>query len=130
VRLAALAVALFTIAVGVGGLISPETGTDIRRLYFATPSWLYAAAALRIAMGIVVILSATSSRAPKVMRVLGAIMCLQGLSATLLGPDHARAVLEWETNQGAAVLRLGAAVALACGVFMVFATTRLPPRVL
>jgi hypothetical protein len=122
-RIAALLVAVFTIVVGVGGLISPESGTAIRRLYFATPARLYAAAALRIGMGIVVILSATRSRAPKMLRVLGAIMCMQGLSATLLGPDHARAVLEWETSQGPAVLRVGAAVALAAGSFMVFAVT-------
>ena len=122
-KAAALFVALFTIAVGIGGLISPERGTEIRRLYFATPAGLYTAAALRIAMGLVVILSAAASRAPKTLRAIGAVMCLQGLSATLLGPDHAGALLEWETRQGPAILRVGAAVALAAGVFLVFAIT-------
>ena len=122
-RIAALLVALFTIVIGIGGLISPESGTDIRRLYFATPARLYAAAAVRVAMGLVVILSATASRAPKTLRALGAIMCMQGLSATLLGPEHARTVLEWEATQGPALLRVGAAVALAAGVFLAFALT-------
>jgi len=122
-RIAALLVALFTIVIGIGGLISPESGTDIRRLYFATPVRLYAAAAVRVAMGLVVILSATASRAPKTLRALGAIMCMQGLSATLLGPEHARTVLEWEAAQGPALLRVGAAVALAAGVFLAFALT-------
>jgi hypothetical protein len=122
-RIAALLVALFTIVVGIGGLISPESGTEIRRLYFATPVRLYTAAAVRVAMGLVVILSAPASRAPKTLRALGAIMCLQGLSATLLGPEHARTVLEWETRQGPALLRVGAAVALAAGAFMAFAVT-------
>src|SRR5687768_728672 len=49
-RMAALFVALFTIVVGIGGLISPESGTDIRRLYFATPVRLYTAGAIRVAM--------------------------------------------------------------------------------
>jgi hypothetical protein len=122
-RIAALLVALFTIVIGMGGLISPESGTEIRRLYFATPVRLYTAAAVRVAMGLVVILSAPASRAPKTLRALGAIMCLQGLSATLLGPEHARTVLEWETRQGPALLRVGAAVALAAGGFMAFAVT-------
>jgi len=50
-------------------------------------------------------------------------MCLQALTATVLGADHARAVMEWETRQGTAVLRVGAAVALAAGSFMVFAVS-------
>ena len=62
-RLAALLVALFTIVVGIGGLVSPESGTEIRRLYFATPLRLYMAGAIRVAMGLVVILSAAGSRA-------------------------------------------------------------------
>ena len=50
-------------------------------------------------------------------------MCMQGLSATLLGPERARTVLEFEARQGPALLRAGAAVALAAGGFMVFALT-------
>jgi hypothetical protein len=74
-------------------------------------------------MGLVVILAAATSRAPKTLRALGAIMCMQGLAATLMGPDHARAILEWEAMQGAAILRVGAAVALAVGVFLILALT-------
>ena len=120
-KIPALLVALFTIGVGVGGLIWPERGTELRRLYLATPVRLYTAGAIRVAMGLVVILSATASRAPKTLRALGAAMCVQGLSATVMGPDHARAVMEWETMQGAALLRVGAAVALAAGGFLAFA---------
>ena len=74
-------------------------------------------------MGLVLILCAPASRAPKTLRVLGALMCMQALAATLLGPDRARVVLEWETMQGTALLRVGAAVALAVGYFLVFAVS-------
>jgi hypothetical protein len=123
VRSAAILVALFIIVVGIGGLVSPDSVTTVRRLYFATPLGLYAASAARVAMGLVVILSAPTSRAPKTLRALGAVMCMQGLAATLFGPDRARAILEWETMQGTAVLRVGAAVALATGGFVAFAVT-------
>jgi len=123
VRQAALPVALFTVIISIGGLISPETGTEIRRMYFASPGRLYPAAALRVVMGLVVFLSASNSRSPRILRALGAVMSMQGVSATLLGPDHARAILEWEATQGTTLLRVGAAVALAAGVFMVFALT-------
>jgi hypothetical protein len=123
VRSAALLVALFTIAVGIMGLVSPDSVTMVRRLYFATPVGLYSAAVVRVGMGLVLILSAPASRAPKTLRVLGAVVCMQGLSAALLGPDRARAILEWEAMQGTALLRVGAAVALAIGGFVAFAVT-------
>ena len=122
-KIAALLVALFTIVVGVGGLVSPESGTAIRRLYFATPARLYTAGAVRVAMGLIVILAAANSRAPRALLALGTVMCLQGLAATVMGPDHARAILEWESMQVTALLRVGAAVALAAGVFMALAVT-------
>ena len=71
-------------------------------------------------MGLVVILFAQHSRAPKTLRALGAVMCMQALSATFLGPDRARAILEWETTH-TALLRAGAVVAVAAGGFLVFA---------
>src|ERR1043165_1305109 len=109
-RIAALLVALFTIAVGVVGIVSPDYGMTLRRSYYATPGRFYAAGAVRIAMGLVVILAASSSRWPRTLRALGAVVCLQGLSGTLLGLDHARAIMEWEAMQRTALLRAGAAV--------------------
>jgi len=127
-KTAALLVALFSIVVGIVGIVSPEYGTMVRRQYFASPVTLYSAAALRMVMGLVVMLAARASRAPKIMRALGGLMCLQALTATMLGPDHARAVMEWETKQGPAVLRAGAAVALAAGGFMAFAVAKSGPK--
>ena len=122
-RHAALLVAAITIVVGAAGLMLPESGTTVRRLYFATPVGLYTAAAIRVAMGLVMILYAPSTRAPKTLRALGAVMCMQALAATLLGPDRARAILEWEAMQGVVLLRVGAALALATGCFVAFAVS-------
>ena len=127
-RFAALLVAVFFMAVGLAGLVSPESGTTARRLYFATPVGLYSAAAVRVAMGLVLLLAAQASRAPKTLRVLGAVVCMQGLAATFFGPDRARAILEWETMQGTALLRVGAAAALASGAFLAFAVTGRRPE--
>ena len=125
-RIAALVVALFVVVVGLLGIVSPDSVTTVRRQYFATPVGLYAAGAVRVAMGLVLILVARVSHAPKILRTLGALMCAQGLSATLLGLDHARAIMEWEGMQGHVLLRAGAGVALASGGFIVFAVTKRP----
>ena len=123
VRIASLLVAVCTIAVGVVGIASPDLLTAVRRQYFATPLGLYSVGALRVAMGVVVILVAPASRAPKTLRVLGAVMCLQALSAALARPERARAILEWEVMRGTAALRVGAAAALVAGSFVAFAVT-------
>jgi hypothetical protein len=86
-KAAGLVVALLTIVIGVLGLVSPDSVMTARRLYFATPAGLVTAAGVRLAMGIVVILVAPRSRTPRTLRALGALKCLQAVSATLLGPN-------------------------------------------
>ena len=128
-RIAALLVALFTIMIGVVGIVSPDGGMTIRRLYFETPGRFYAAGAVRLAMGLVLILAALNSRWPWTLRVFGAAMCLQALVATVLGIERARAVMEWEGMQGSPLLRTGAVVALASGVLIAFAIAKRPSDV-
>ena len=127
-RIAAWPIAVLSIIVGVAGLVSPDGGMALRRWYFATPGLFYAVVAVRSAMGLGLILAASSSRWPRTLRALGAAVCLQGLSATLLGLDRARAVMEWEGMQGSALLRAGAAAAVASGCFIVFAVKQRPQQ--
>jgi peptidoglycan/LPS O-acetylase OafA/YrhL len=121
-KTAAIVVALLTIVVGVLGLVSPESGTTARRLYFSTPVGFLTAAVVRMVMGGVLILFAPRSRTPRTLRALGALMCLQAVSATLLGPERAREVLEWEATHPV-LLRAGAVIAAAAGGFLVFSIT-------
>ena len=125
-RIAALLVALFIIVVSMVGIVATDSAMTLRRLYFATPSRFYAAGAVRIAMGLVLIVAASSSRWPRTLRALGSVMCLQAIAANLFGIERARAIMEWEAMQGTALLRAGAVVALASGVFVVFAFTKRP----
>jgi hypothetical protein len=127
-RIAALLVAVLTIVIGIVGIISTESAMTFRRLYFATPSRFYAAGAVRVAMGLVLILAASSSRWPRTLRALGAVMCLQAVAANLFGLERARAIMEWEAMQGTALLRVGAAVALVAGGFMAVAVTGRRPK--
>jgi len=123
-RIAALLVALFTMVVSMVGIVSPDSVTTLRRLYY-TPGGLYAAGAVRVAMGLVLILAASISRWPWALRALGVVMCLQGLAANLFGLERARAILEWEAMHPALLLA-GAVVALATGGFVAFAVSNRP----
>ena len=109
------------------GVLYPERLTMLRRLYFATPGRLYSAGAVRLAMGLVLILAASGSRWPRTVRALGATMCLQALSATLMEAERARAILEWEAVH-TALLRVGAVVAAVTGGFIAVAVTKGPTQ--
>ncbi len=122
VKIAAVLFAVLTVFVGLLGVVSPDTLIAIRRSYYATPSRFYTGGMVRVAMGLIVILAASNSRWPKALRALGTVVCLQGLAATLVfGLEHARTIMEWETMQGTILLRSGALVALASGVFIAIA---------
>jgi len=127
-RIAALLLALFIIMVSLVGIVATDSAMTIRRLYFATPGRFYAAGAVRLAMGLVLILAASMSRWPRALRALGAVMCLQAIAANLFGLERARAIMEWEAMQGTTLLRAGAVVALASGVFVAAAFTKRPPE--
>jgi hypothetical protein len=121
VRPAAVLVALFSIGIGIVGLVSPSSAMSVRREYLSTGVGLHAAGAVRMAMGLVLIVFARSSRTPRMLWLIGAAMFLQGLVPQFYSVSRAQGLLEWEATLGATVLRVGAFVALATGVFVAFA---------
>lgn len=127
-RITGLLLALFIITVACVQIVATDSAMELRRLYFATPGRFYTAGAVRIAMGLVLVLAASTSCWPKTLRVLGAMMCLQAVTAYSVGIERARAIMEWEVMQGHALLRSGAVVALASGAFIAFAFLGRRPR--
>src|SRR6267142_3499623 len=65
-----------------------------------TPTGLYAIAALRIAIGLVFVLAAPASRAPRALPVLGLIVIMAGLATLWFGVVRAQAVLNWLASAG------------------------------
>jgi energy-converting hydrogenase Eha subunit E len=119
-RYAALLAALVYIVIGIMGLVGPTILIAARQNVLSTPAGHYAAGAARVVMGLVLVLVAPASRAPKILRVLGVVLCVQGLAATFASIDRARAILEFEALH-AAYLPIGAVLALASGCFIAFA---------
>lgn len=126
-RIAALLVALFFIIIGITGIFAPDSLMTIGR-YVVTPVGLYAIAAVRVAIGIVLMQAASVSRAPRTLRVLGGVILVAGLATPLVGVERTRAILDWESTQGTALMRVAASVVLAIGCSIAFtvATGRRP----
>jgi hypothetical protein len=123
-RVAALIVALFAIVIGVVGIVAPDSLTMARQHLLDRPGLvLYVAVPIRIAMGLVLIVFAPRSRTPRILRVLGVIMALQGIVPQFIGIDRERMILDQEVMLGNAALRAGAVVAFVSGCFIAFVVT-------
>ena len=85
-----------------------------------TPTGLYAIAVLRIAIGLVFVVGASVSRAPRTLRVLGLIVIIAGLSTPWFGVARSRAVLDWLADTGPWSLRFVAVVGMAIGWLIVY----------
>jgi uncharacterized membrane protein len=85
-----------------------------------TPGGLYVIAGLRIVFGLVFVLAAPASRAPRTLRVLGVIVIIAGLATPWFGVARARAVLDWWASAGPSFIRLAACAAMAIGGLLVY----------
>jgi len=120
VVLLALLIGLFIVATGMCGVAAPH-GLLTAVRFVLTPRGLYLVAAVRVVFGVILVLVAPSSRAPRVLRLLGLIMLVAGLTTPFFGLDRARAMLDWWSARGPAFMRVWAGLAVALGVFVVYA---------
>ena len=115
-RSLALVVAGVVVVLGVAGVVIPDTVIATGR-HFVSPSGVCAAAAFRVGVGLVLILAARESRAPGILRAIGAVVLVAGVATPLFGVEAARARLDWEAAhvgflrvEGAAFVCLGAVI--------------------
>ena len=113
IRSLALVVAGVVVVLGVAGVVIPETVIATGR-HLVSPSGLYAAAAFRVGVGLVLILAARESQAPAILRAIGAVVLVGGVASPFFGVEAARARLDWEAAhvtffrvEGAAFVCLG-----------------------
>ena len=121
-QLLALLVALLISLVGLTGVVSPETLAALGR-HALTPVGLYVVAAVRIGIGVILMLAAPISRAPRTLRVLGIIAIIAGVATPFIGIEPSRRVMDWWLAQGYIHLRLHAGVAVVLGGLLAYAVT-------
>ena len=106
--------------VGLVGVVAPTTLLEISS-FALTPAGIYSAAAFRIVVGVVLILAATASRMPRTVRVVGVLIVIGGLATPFVGLDRARDMVDWWSALNPMLMRAWAALAVALGLFIVYA---------
>ncbi|OGL29919.1 MAG: hypothetical protein A3G44_08385 [Candidatus Rokubacteria bacterium RIFCSPLOWO2_12_FULL_73_47] len=116
----ALVLSLLVAALGALGVVAPARLVGVvRRL--ESPGGLYAAAALRVVLGVALVLTAPTSRAPEVVRLLGAVIVVAGLVTPLVGVARFRRLREWWSARGPIFMRVWAGFALVLGLWLAYA---------
>ena len=116
----ALTISVLVAALGVLGLVSPDRLLGVVRR-FQSPGGLYAAAAIRLVLGLSLYLAAPGSRAPEALRILGPLVMLIGVITPFFGVERFRRFLDWWSSLGPVVLRLWAGFAFAFGALLAYA---------
>lgn len=118
-----IVIGALVVVAGAIGFAAPDMLLSLGRSLI-TARGLYAIAVLRIAIGLVFVAAAPSSRAPRTLRIVGVIVIIAGLTTPWFGVERARAVLDWEANAGPSFARIAAVVVMALGGSLVYAFWR------
>ena len=116
----AFILSLFIAALAALGMVSPIKLLNIVR-HFQSPAGIYAAAALRVILGVALFLAAPTSRVPEIVRILGIIILVAGLITPLFGLERFRRLLVWWSVRGTTFMRIWAGFALAFGLLLAYA---------
>lgn len=124
--LIALALSVFVALLGAIGVVAPEALLGIARR-FQSPSGIYLAAALRIALGASLLVAARRSRAPRAVRVIGIVILVGGLLTPVIGLERFREIVEWWGTRGPLLMRGWSALALVAGATLAYLVAPAPP---
>jgi len=119
----AFVIALLVLALGVTGLFVPAGLVWVGQ-HSLTPGAFYGIAAVRVLFGVILIRAAAASRAPKTLRILGAVIVLAGVATALTGLvaiERVHAIVDWWVQQGSWFVRLSTVPILALGSFIAYA---------
>ena len=125
-NVAVMIVGLAVAGVGLTGLVAPSLLLDFGRSLL-TQNGLYAVAAVRVVLGLLLLFGARTSRMPQTLRVIGGVVILAGLLTPLFGVTRSEAMFGWLSSQGPAFVRVIALFAIAFGALVVYAGTPRPP---
>jgi hypothetical protein len=115
---------------GMLGILDPAAFMEVVAV-FQTPTMIYAAAGIRLAFGVALIVAAGASRWPSYLRLLGGIIFIAGMVTPFGGPWLGRTLLDLWPSWGPGVVRAWGVIATVLGslvVYAVVARRRRPER--
>ena len=108
-------------ALGVIGVVRPETLLLLVHSAWRSKWALYYAVTSRLALGLVALLAAPDCRFPQAIRVIGFLSLAAAVVLLLTGYSRVTAFIGWWQARNPALTRIGALATAVFGVFLVYA---------
>ena len=124
-RYLAVVVAGIIISIGAAAAVAPGIVIAASQSMVSLAG-IYFAAAIRCGIGVALLLISRGSRAPTILRIMGAALLVAGLTMPFLGVDNARARVEWEAEH-LMFFRLEGVLFVLAGV-VVYSLSQPPPN--
>jgi predicted membrane channel-forming protein YqfA (hemolysin III family) len=112
---------LVIFALGVIGIVQPDSLMRLVERPWRTSAGLYLAMGLRAVLGLLLIAAAASTRFPTAIAALGVLSLVSAGLIPVLGLARIRRFVDWWLARPPAVIRLWSGVACAFGGFLVYA---------
>jgi hypothetical protein len=109
--------------VGATGVASPAALMRLVNSVWRSERGVYLAVAIRLILGVVLIVAAPSCRFPGVVRIIGIVSVVAALIIPFLGFERLRAIVDWWLSRPHGFVRAWALLAMALGGFLVYAGT-------
>lgn len=111
--------------VGVYAAVEPN-GLEAFARSFLTGTGLWIAAGLRLTLGVVLWIAAPASRAPLVLRVLGALFVASGLALPVVGLDRMMGIVDWGAGLDDLAVQGAGLLAVGLGAFLLWSVSSTP----
>jgi len=116
-RAIALLIAALMVLLGLTGVLWPE-GLMQLATYSFTRSGLYVVAAVRVVLGVLLLIAARSTRTPKTVRVIGVVLLVAGIATALIPAERVQLMKDWWIARGPDTLRVVACFPLVAGIII------------
>ena len=108
-------------AIGATGVVSPASLLRFVKSVWRQPMGLYLAVGIRLVLGVILILAAPSCRFPEAVRIIGVVSIVAAVLIPFIGFERISSLIRWGESRSLTALRVWCLVAIAFGVFLVYA---------
>ena len=115
----AMAVGFVIAAIGALGVAAPSALFEFGRSLQSAGA-LYVLAALRIALGAILVWAAPDSRTPRMLGIFGGLIIVAGIATPFFGLERSRALLDWWSTQGSLLARAWPVTAIIVGLLVAY----------
>ena len=116
----AMALGFVIAAIGVLGIAAPSAVFELGRS-LQSASALCVLAALRVALGTILVWAAPDSRTPRTLRIFGVLIIVAGVATPFFGVERSRAMFDWWSTQGSFFMHAWPVTAVLFGLFVAYA---------